>query len=163
MPKTSKFTATELAKIIGVTHGRVSQMVKDKILTDPLDLYKSVKEYLTYKESLHTATDDEDRIKKAKADLLEIEVQRKNVELAPVTLMQTEIDNAFNVIRKTLDAQPNAYTPKLLNIPTQPEVKAILQDLIDTVLKEIANPDIYTAASKQIEADNKRRAKHTSK
>jgi len=166
MPKKTsknKITATELSKILGISIGRVSQLIDEKKLSEPIDLYKSVIEFIAYQKSLTVSTDDKDRLQKARADLLELEVERKNLELVPTYLAQTAVDNMCNVLRKTIDAIPNALSPKLINVSTIPEAKEILQIGIDNVLKELVNPDLYDTANVLLTEENKRRAKHTSK
>jgi len=156
----TNISGAELGKYLGLTAVSVAALNKQGVLTrneKGYSLAESFQSYLRYKTKTGT---DVERLAKAKADLAEIDVERKNVELIPTALCQNVCDKIVSEIAKGLDGLPNTLAAQIVNVSTVPEAKQILTKAIDKVRKDLSNPDLYQLGKDLIDKENDRKSKY---
>jgi len=109
METKEEYTTTELAKQIGVTLGRVSQLHKEGVLTRlPNGRYPAwaITQYIKFIRTLNEKSDYGEKIEKEKYR----EIKRRNdleeKEVAPVSLITEALEKIANMIIPILESLP---------------------------------------------------------
>ena len=84
---------------------------------------------------------DDHRIKKAKADKLELELAEKRKELVRIDEVVEEVENKLSVVRTSFLALPSNCATALSIIVEPSEIEAELSEQVNMILAELSRED----------------------
>jgi phage terminase Nu1 subunit (DNA packaging protein) len=149
--KTEPVTAAELARLLGIARGTVSNLASDGVLPrdgrGTFDPPKAVQAYIKYKVASSTAGDENvasltaerSRLARLKADRAEIEAKTMAAELVPAADVQAAWLKIVGVVRSRILAIPTKLAARIIGLKTPAEAQALLKQEIDAALTDISN------------------------
>ena len=153
-----------VATLLKLTERRVQQLVKDGILPRPVKgIYEPIAcihGYIDYLKKLAAGngelslTDERTRLTKYQADLAELELRKAHGELLETKIAMQLWAEVVSSTRQRLLGLPTRLAPVIVQLKTIPEIKDTVENTIQEVLNELANPDLEGIA--RVEGDSQR-------
>ncbi|MGG7049066.1 MULTISPECIES: hypothetical protein [unclassified Campylobacter] len=138
----------ELARLLGLTPRRISQLVSDEILTKEkrgeFDDSKNIAAYIDYKVALASETTDltEARAKKEDklAQIKEIELKKLKNEIVSIEQIEKELDDIASTVSNRLYNLTNRLK---LKIDLSAQSEDAINEEIENILHELKDSKIY--------------------
>lgn len=140
-------TQKELASALGITPGRVNQLIDEKvIIADESDknhavyIFDSLKNYYLSKNVSGTGVDywkERGLNERAKRQMNELRLKQNEGELYDAQEVEAAISEAMVILRNNLQSIPAKYALQLEN-KSQAEISALLEQEIETQLQELS-------------------------
>lgn len=149
---TPKFSGRMLARLLGVTEARVSQMAKEGIIERlPNKQGYSAKcitqycEWLRSRRFIDVESSSKDKYGTAKerklladAILAEMEVAKEKKQLVTLEAIDAEHERFVMEIKTALLNLPKKISPMLIGVESIPEISTILEHEMDEALRSLA-------------------------
>jgi phage terminase Nu1 subunit (DNA packaging protein) len=158
------YPVNAIATLLKLSERRVQQLVKDSILPRPVkgmyDPIACVHAYIDYLKKLAAGngelslTDERTRLTKYQADLAEIELRKAHGELIGTKKAMQLWGEVVTSTRQRLLGLPTRLASIVAQQKSIPEIKDIIENAIQEVLSEFANPDLQRIA--RVEGDTER-------
>ena len=146
--KAMTVTQVFMGKVIGLTQGRISQLLDEGILirdekTQQLLFYESLKNYWLSKNVSEGVNFWKERglHEKAKRELAELKLAKARGEVYSAVIVENAFLNLVTILRKNLETLPSKLSIRLAN-RSRADISEILEDEIRYALKEIAEYDL---------------------
>ncbi|WP_316203349.1 hypothetical protein [Bradyrhizobium sp. SZCCHNS3051] len=148
--KTEPVTAAELARLLGIARGTVSNLASDGVLPrdgrGTFDPSKAVQAYIRHKVTSATAGDENvasltaerSRLARLKADRAEIEARTMAGELVPAADIEAAWLKVVGVVRARILAIPTKLATRIIGLKTPAEAEALLRKEVHAALAEVS-------------------------
>jgi len=136
----------ELADIMGVTPGRISQMAGSGLIhpdPDGYEVLQAFRDVVTYYRGLTDLSAIKQSKLKKEDELLEIALQKARGEVLPVADVQTVWGDIMLKVRDALRRVGGKIAPMLPYAKTEADMQKRIEDAIDEALRELSRPVDY--------------------
>lgn len=163
--KLPKCTTADLMELFDVSRQTISNFVDQgmpKVEENTFDLAACVRWLLARKDRERQELiqnlgleHQETRLKKAQADLKEIELAKEVATLVPVDLVEREWDRLYSVTKTHLLSLPSKIAVQVRAAKDIPETKSIMEEEIRQALYELSSTKGNPGSPKHTKADKK--------
>lgn len=154
----------EIGELLGLTERHIYNLEKNEILKkedkNAWDAYKNIQSYIAYKISIQSNTTDgkEARVRKDLADakLKETMLAEKMGNLIAIEKVAKELEDIAITISNKLYSIPHQLKRRFA---IDKMVIKALENEIESILKELKDPQIYTQQALKLEEKNQRESR----
>lgn len=132
-------TARQLAGLLGLSERRIFELSKAGMLQKPYVLKPSIGAYIGFlRQEKGGLSAERQRLTKLKADILEIEKERRRGESILVADALAQWASVATAIRSKLLGLPTKLAPRLVALKSPLAVQAVLRPSVDEALSELS-------------------------